>query len=114
MRALKSAGKLSLTPEPLSSQPFDLGPSVAIDDVPFLLALYPPWADDHDVIFANPKAFSDFTWDAAYAYMAILTSHSQAIKSNHLLDGTKNLTAPWNAQSFHLFFRTLLVMSKRH
>jgi len=99
MRASKSTGKLSLTPEPFSPQPFDLSPGVAVDDVPLLLALHRPWTDDYNVIFADPKALSDFAGDATYACMAILTSHSQAIKPDHLLNGAENLTAPWNAQS---------------
>jgi len=114
MRASKSTGKLSLTPEPFSPQPFDLSLGVAVDDVSLLLALYCPWTDDHNIIFADPKALSDFSRDAAYTHMTILAPYSQAIKPYHLFNGAKDLTAPWNAQSFHLFFRTLLTMSRRH
>jgi hypothetical protein len=114
MMASKSVGKMSLAPEPFPSEPFDLSPRVAVDDVPLLLALHSPRTDYHDVIFADPKALSNFARDAAYANMAILASYPDSIKTNHLLNGAKNLTAPWDAQSFHFFFRAFLSVSSWH
>jgi hypothetical protein len=107
-------GKMSLAPEPFPSEPFDLSPCVAVDDVSLLLALHRPWTDYHDVIFSDPKALSNFSRDAGYANMTILASYPDSIKTNHLLNGAEDLAAPWDAQSFHFFFRTFLSVSSRH
>jgi len=112
--ASKSVGKMSLAPKPFPSQPFDLSPRVAVDDVSLLLALHRPWTDYYNVILADPKALSNFAWDATHANMTILASYPDSIKTNHLLNGAENLTAPWDSQSFHFFFRTFLSVSSWH
>jgi hypothetical protein len=76
--------------------------------------LHRPWTYYYNVILADPKALSNFAWDATYANMTILTSYLEAIKTKHLLDGAENLAAPWDAQSLHFFFRTFLSMSSWH
>ena len=97
MMASKSVGKMSLAPKPFPSQPFDLSPRVAVDDVSLLLALHRPWTDYYNVILADPKALSNFAWDATHANMTILASYPDSIKTDHLLNGAENLTTPWNA-----------------
>jgi hypothetical protein len=112
--ASKSVGKLSLAPEPFPSEPFNLSPRVAVDDISLLLALHRPWTNYHDVIFSDPKALSNFARDAGYANMTILASYPDSIKTDHLLNGAENLATPWDAQSFHFFFRTFLSVSSWH
>jgi hypothetical protein len=77
----------------ISSQPFDLGAGIPINDIA-LLVLETPGDDDEDVPFTNPDFLFDLPLDPSHPGDAVETPDTDMVRPHHQFGTAEHLTVP--------------------